>query len=230
MSHGSHTRSVSPAPFVETDTVPFGALLFQSSIKNTNQISAILRRHDLAISSELPARAPASFERSCHAPRGNDMLRYAAWSQEHLRTGALLPLRSYFKSYLDHMQIALFHLQLNGYRMLTALKSLYYLQHWGEPSPSEINYFLAIKKTPPRTEGGVGFYYLASWAQEKRLFEDVPNKPKDFKSDFFWTGGLGCIHSSFNRTRMQFFSLLSSFIISLHAEPVSLTFGCCSFS
>ena len=105
------------------------------------------------------------------------------------------------------MQIAPFQLQSNGYRMLMALKSLYYLQHWGEPSSSEINYLLALKKTPLRTEGGVGFYYLASWAQEKRLFEDMPNRPKDFKSDFFWTGALDCTHSSFNRKRKQFSSL-----------------------
>ena len=112
------------------------------------------------------------------------------------------------------MQIAPFQLQPNGYRMLTALKSLYYLQHWGEPSPSEINYFLALKKTPPRTEGGVGFYYLASWAQEKRLFEDMPNRPKDFKSDFFWTGALGCIYSSFNRTHKLFSPFFFPFLIS----------------
>ena len=206
MSQGSHTGSVSPVLTVGSEAAPFGALLYQSTITNINQISAILRKHGLKISPEIPVREPTSSERSCGAPRGTNRLRYATWGQEHLRTGALLPLRPYFKNYLNHMQIAPFQLQPNGYRILTALKSLYHLQHWGEPSPAEINYMLALKRTPPRTEGGAGFYYLASWAQEKRLFEDMPNRPKDFKSDFFWTGALNCAHSSFNRKCKHFFT------------------------
>ena len=126
-------------------------------------------------------RAPAPFERSCTAPRGTEKLQYAAWSQEHLRTGALLPLRTYFKNYLNYVGIAPFQFNTNGYRLLSALKSLDHIKEWGEPTPVEISYLLALKKAPPRkgSEGTLGFYYLASWTQETHLFEDVPNKPKN---------------------------------------------------
>lgn len=40
------------------------------------------------------------------------------------------------------------------------------------------NYLLSLKRTPPRAEGGEGFYYLASWPQENRLFEDMRTSPK----------------------------------------------------
>ena len=117
-------------------------------------------------------------------------------------TGALLPLKPYFKNYLNYMQIAPFQLNTNGYRILSALKSLYHIKEWGKPTPVEISYLLDLKKTPPRkgSEGTLGFYYLASWTQEKHLFEDVPNKSKNFKDEFFWTGALDCTYSSFNRS------------------------------
>ena len=117
MSQESNTGSVSPAPLVEAKGVPFGALLYQSTITNLNQISAILKKHGLKVSSDIPVREPPSFEHSCHAPRGTGKLQYAAWSQEHLRTGVILPLRPYFKDYLNHMQIAPFQFQPNGYRI-----------------------------------------------------------------------------------------------------------------
>ena len=81
--------------------------------------------------------------------------------------------------------MAPFQLQTNPYRIISALKSMYQLQGWGEPSPEEICYLLTVKKNPPGAHGGEGFYYLASWPQEKRLFEDVPNKPPNFKKLFF---------------------------------------------
>ena len=115
-----------------------------------------------------------------------------------MRAGALLPLRSYFVDYLNHVRIAPFQLHTNGYRVLAALKSMYHLQGWEGPSPQEICYLLALKRSPKENEG---FYYLASWPQEKRLIEDMPNKAKDFKGDFFWAGALECKFSSFNRTR-----------------------------
>ena len=203
MSDGSRAGSVSPPPVLEAGDAPFGAVHFQSTVTNNHQISAIFKNHGLKIGAKIPVRAPTPSERSCDAPQGNDLLQYAAWSQEHLRTGALLPLKPYFKNYLNYMQIAPFQLNTNGYRILSALKSLYHIKEWGEPTPVEISYLLALKNTPPRkgSESTLGFYYLASWTREKHLFEDVPNKPNNYKDAFFWTGALGCACSSFNRSR-----------------------------
>lgn len=198
MSLQSQTGSKSPSPVVEAESVPFGALLYQSSITDITQISALFKRYGLRISADIPVKVPTSFERSCHPPKGDKKLKYSAWSQEYLKTGALLPLKPYFKNYLDFVQIAPFQLQINGYRILSALKSLYHIQNWGEPSPIEISYLLSLKRTPPRNEGGTGFYYLVAWPQENQLFEDMPNKPQSFKDKFFRIGALGCDHSSFN--------------------------------
>ena len=203
MSQESQAGSVSPNPVAEAESVPCGALLFQTTITDNTQISAILRKCGIRISPEVIVKVPTSSDRSCLPPKGHKKLRYSAWSEEHLRAGALLPLRQYFKDYLDYVQIAPFQLQPNGYRILSTLKSLYHIRGWGEPSPVEMSYLLSLKKTPPRkgSEGTVGFYYLAAWPQEKKLFEDVPNKPPSFKDKFFWTGALGSEYTSFNRTR-----------------------------
>lgn len=202
MSQESHAQSISPAPVVEAENIPFGELLYRSSITDNTHISSILRKHGLKISAEIPVKVPSSLDRSCYPPPGNKKLRYCAWSQEHLKTGALLPLKPYFRSYLEYVRIAPFQLETNGFRILSALKSLYHIQNWGEPSPVEISYLLSLKRTPPRAgaEGTVGFYNLAAWPQENKLFEDVPNKPQSFKDKFFWTRALGCSHTALNRT------------------------------
>ena len=122
MSQESQTRSLSPVPVVRAQPLPFEALPDRSTITHIGQISAILGMHGLEISSEIPVPALLSNERSCHAPNGSDKLRYAAWSQEHLKAGALLPLRPYFRNYLNYIKIAPFQLQTNGYRILSALK------------------------------------------------------------------------------------------------------------
>lgn len=135
MSQQSQTGSQSPLPVVEAKSVPFKALLYKSTITDITQISTLLKRHGLKISADIPVRVPALSECSCHPLKGNKKLKYAARSQEHLKTGALLPLKSYFRDYLNFIQISPFQLQTNGYRFLSALKSLYHIQHWGEPSP-----------------------------------------------------------------------------------------------
>ena len=203
MSQDNQTSANSPAHTIEAEDAAFGAMKFQSSITDISQISAILKKHGLKVGADIVVRVPAPHERSCNAPRGTAQLQYSAWSQEHLRTGALLPLRPYFKNYLDYVGIAPFQLNTNDYRLLSALKSLYHVMEWGEPTPVEISYLLALKKTPPRkgSDSTLGFYYLASWTRENHLFEDVPNKPNSYKDAFFWMGALGCAHSSFNRTR-----------------------------
>ena len=163
---------------------------------------SILGKHGIEVSPEVPVRAPLPNERSCHAPKGSDKLRYVAWSQKHLKAGALLSLRPYLVNYLNYVKTAPFQLQINGSRILIALKSLFHIQRWGEPSPEEICYLLCLKKTPPRAHGGAGFFYLASWPQKPRLLEVIPNKPQGFKDIFFWIGALkGCHHRSFNRAR-----------------------------
>lgn len=95
--------------------------------------------------------------------------------------GALLPLKPYFKLFTIYVGIAPFQLQTNSYRMLAVLKSMYQFQGWGVPTPEEILYMLILKKNPPRSHNREHFYYLASWPREKKIFEDVPNKPPNFK-------------------------------------------------
>ena len=50
MSQESQTESVSPPPTVQAESAPFGALLFQSTITDNSQISAILRNCGIKIS------------------------------------------------------------------------------------------------------------------------------------------------------------------------------------
>lgn len=94
MSEHSETGSQSPIPAVaKSRAITFEAKLYKSTITNTNQISAILRKHSLEISPTLMVRAPRPDERSYYAPRGSDRLQLAAWSQEHKKACALLPLK-----------------------------------------------------------------------------------------------------------------------------------------
>lgn len=126
-----------------------------------------------------------------------------------MRAGALLPLKLYFKLFTNYVGIAPFQLQTNSYRMLAGLKSMYHMQGWGTPSPEEILYLLNIKKTPPRAHGGDSFYYLAPCPKEKNFFEDVLNKPPNFKTQFFWTGAISpCLYHSFHRARKFFANLV----------------------
>ena len=89
-------------------------------------MSTILGKHGLKIHTDLEVRVSRPDERSCHAPKGSDKLQLAAWSQEHLRVGALLPLRSYFRNFVNYVKIAPFQLQTNACRILVVLKSLYH--------------------------------------------------------------------------------------------------------
>ena len=127
MSQESQAGSASPAPVVEAENAPFGAVLFQSTITDNLHISAILRKCGLKVSPEITVKVPTPDDRSCFPPKGHKKLKYSAWSQEHMRARALLPIKKYFKDYLDYVQIAPFQLQPNGYRILSALKSLYHI-------------------------------------------------------------------------------------------------------
>lgn len=213
MSQEKCTSSRPPRPAKKATVKPYESLLYQSTISTTDQVSFILNNHGLRISPELSVRAPLPHERSFHAPVGSSSLQYSAWSQEHLRAGALLPLKPYFRKILNHVELAPFQLQTNAYRILTGLKSLYHLREWGEPSPEEIGYLLSLKKNPPGSHGGEEFYYLASWPQEKKLFEDVPNKPQNYKIQFFWTAPLGVATRLSTEPVSNF--ILGSFIYSL---------------
>ena len=100
MSQESQTGSMSAPTIVRAKVLPYEALQYTSTITKIDQISAILKKHGLKIYADLALRVPHSDERSCHAPKGSDKLQLAAWSQEHLRTGVLLPLRPYFRNFL----------------------------------------------------------------------------------------------------------------------------------
>ena len=127
MSQGSQTGSLSPSPAVTGQPLPYGAFKYPSTVTKIDHISAIFKKHGLRMSSDIPVQAPHPNERSCYAPHGSSKLQVAAWSQEHLRTSVLLPLRPYFRNYLNYVQISLFQLQTNGYRILSALKSVYHI-------------------------------------------------------------------------------------------------------
>ena len=80
---------------------------YWSSVTTTSQITDILAFHGLSLSGSLKCRPPANHERSCFAPGGRDAkVKYAAWSQEHMRAGALLPLKSFFKYFTDFVGLA----------------------------------------------------------------------------------------------------------------------------
>ena len=106
-----------------------------------------------------------------------------------MRAGALLPLKSYFKDFLDFFALVPFQLKTNSYRVLSALRSLYHELKWEGPSPREIMYLFCLKSNPSQARGGDGFYY-SSYPKEKKIFEDMPNHPPNFKLAFFWTDGL----------------------------------------
>lgn len=67
MSQESQTGSLSPLSEVTTKPLPFEALPYQSTITHIDQICAILGKHDLEISPDLPVPAP-------HRRREVDML------------------------------------------------------------------------------------------------------------------------------------------------------------
>ena len=181
----------------------FEAEFYQSSVISADQIADILALHGLSSLRSLNCRAPSSRERSCFAPGGrDDSVKYAAWSQEHMRAGALLPLKSFFRDFTDHVGLAPFQLNTNSYRVLSALRSLYHEMGWIGPSPQEILYLFCLKSNPSRARGGDGFYYLSSYPKETKVFEDLPNHPPDSKKAFFWTDGLSpSRYRSFRRIR-----------------------------
>ena len=181
----------------------FEAEFYQSSVTTSDQITDILAIHGLSSLDTLKCRAPTRHERSCFAPGGRDSsVKYAAWSQEHLKAGALLPLKSFFRDFTDFVGLAPFQLNTNSYRVLSALRSLFHELGWIGPSPQEILYLFCLKSNPSRARGGDGFYYLSSYPKETKIFEDLPNHPPDFKKAFFWTDGLfPSRHRSFRRIR-----------------------------
>ena len=65
MSQESQAGSVSPPPVVVAESAAFGALLFQSTITDNTQSSAILRKCGIKISPEVVVKVPTFSERSC---------------------------------------------------------------------------------------------------------------------------------------------------------------------
>ena len=78
MSQDNQTSTNLPAPIVEAEDAPFGAMKFQSTITDISQISAILKKHGLKVGANITVKVPAPHERSCNAPRGTARLQYSA--------------------------------------------------------------------------------------------------------------------------------------------------------
>lgn len=78
MSQHSETGSRSPSLMVESKPIVYEALQYHSTVKNIDQISAILCKHGLKISLGLVVRVPRPDERSCYAPEGTDKLQLSA--------------------------------------------------------------------------------------------------------------------------------------------------------
>ena len=133
-----------------------------------------------------------------------------------MKAGAVLPLKSFLKDFTDFVGLAPFQLNTNSYRVLSALRSLNHELKWAGPSPEEFLYLFCLKSNPSRARGEDDFYYLSSYPTEKKIFEDLPNHPPDFKKAFFWTDGLApSRHYSFRRIRKyltNFFFLCLSFV------------------
>ena len=178
MSQESQIGSLYPPPVIRAQPLPFDALQYQSTITHIGQISTILSKHGLEISPDLPVQVSRPEERSCHASQGFDKLLYTASSQEHLKTVALLPLRSYFRNHLNHVKITPFHFQTNAYRILSALKSLYHWQSLGEPSPEEIFYLLSLKKKPQEPIGVKASITRHHGPKRRDCFKMCPTSPQ----------------------------------------------------
>uniref|UniRef100_A0A803PR94 Uncharacterized protein n=1 Tax=Cannabis sativa TaxID=3483 RepID=A0A803PR94_CANSA len=83
--------------------------------------------------------------------------RIGAWSLEHIKVGAILPLREYYKEFCNYLGIAPFQLIPSSYRILAGLKVLYHILGWECPTPLEIVYFYSVKDVPVRKLRSIDF-------------------------------------------------------------------------
>lgn len=74
------------------------------------------------------------------------------------------------------------------YRILSALKSLYHIQSWGEPSPEEICYLLSLKKNPLGAHGVKAFTTWCHGHRKRGCSKTCPTSPQTSRSHFSGPG------------------------------------------
>ena len=182
---------VAPDAFFEAERIV-------SKITDQARINKLFITHNIPLGkASVIARPAAEGERSC-TPL--DEL-FAAWSGEHFKAGAFLPLDQYFADFLNYVGLAPFQLPPNSYRLLAGLRYLFQKHEWEVPTPADILYFFCLKASPDQRGRGDGFYYLTRFPNTAAVIE-LPSHPNDFKDQFFMsTGFQNCEHHYFNRPR-----------------------------
>uniref|UniRef100_A0A803P350 Uncharacterized protein n=1 Tax=Cannabis sativa TaxID=3483 RepID=A0A803P350_CANSA len=116
----------------------------------------------------------------CGSTSTSGSSRIGAWSLEHIKDGAILPLREYFREFCNYLRIALFQLIPSSYRILAYIKVLYQIMGWECLTPLEILYFYSVKAVPARKRGLGGFYYLGTHTNDRRIIQvPVPADEED---------------------------------------------------
>ena len=182
---------VGPDAFFEAERIV-------SKITDQGKVNKIFLSHNIEIGrGTLIARPPLEGERSC-APLDEE---YAAWSDEHFKAGAFLPLDQYFADFLNYVKLAPFQLPPNSYRLLSGFRYLFLKQEWEVPTLADILYFFCLKASPVQWGRGDVFYYLTYFPNTAAVIE-LPSHPNDFKDQFFMsTGFRNCELHYFNRPR-----------------------------
>ena len=142
----------------------FEAEKYISQIRSIHQISENLMACGLSLNT-ITCRAPTEKEHNCWAPPRNEKLCYKAWSQKHMRVGALLPVQPFFTTILSCVGLAPFQLSPNSHRFLVAIKSLYRFMGWKAPFVQKILYLFNLKSNPDRVFRGEEFFYLALYPE-----------------------------------------------------------------
>ena len=160
-----------PAVEQELEVAPdafFEAERIVSKITSQAKITKIFLNHNIPLGkTSVIARPAADGERSC-TPLDES---FAAWSGEHFKAGAFLPLDQYFADFLNYVGLAPFQLPPNSYRLLAGLKYLFQKHEWEVPTPADILYFFCLKASPDQRGRGGGFYYLTRFPNTAAIIE-----------------------------------------------------------
>ena len=121
-----------------------------SKVVDQARINKIFLAHNIPlVKASVVARPAAEGERSC-SPLDES---FAAWSGEHFKAGAFLPLDQYFADFLNYVGLAPFQLPPNSYRLLAGLRYLFQKHEWR--SPLLRIFYTSFASKPARTSGGV---------------------------------------------------------------------------
>ena len=144
-SHILHFGTVVEKEVLVDPNVFFEVKHIISKITTQVKVNKILLSHNIKMgASGLLARPAFEEEQSC-VPFQDD---YVAWSDEHLKAGAFLPLDQYFVDFLNYVKLAPFQLPPNSYRLLVGLKYLFLRHEWEVPTPADILHFFCLKASP----------------------------------------------------------------------------------